>query len=52
MYTYVTLVFYIPEDGNMIGQNCTCKTNFSVLLCAFVSAIILYIQLKQGLWIT
>jgi len=49
MRTYLTLVIYIPEDSNMIGQNCMCKTNFSVLLCAFVSAIIVYIGLTQGL---
>ena len=49
MCTYLTLVFYIPENSNMIGQNCMCKTNFNVLLYAFVSAIIVYIPLKQGL---
>lgn len=43
MCTYLTLVFYIPEDSNMIGQNWMCRTNFSVLLCAFVSAIIVHI---------
>ena len=52
---YLTVVFYLPEDGLIVGRNMqevTVHKLVSIHLCAFVGTITVYIPIMGGLWIT
>jgi hypothetical protein len=52
---YLTVVFYLPKDGLIVGRNMyevTVHKLIPVNLCALVGTTIVYIATMGGLWIT